>query len=148
MDEIWFIGLGFFIMGIVFAVIGNHARQLQADLDNRQIAEAMAVVTKSDLERHDMGVGTDTHRSRLYTPTVKFIDVRGNEHEVKASYSCYPEKFHVGDRIKIRYDLTDPKSIELEGEGHLYQIAFWLFTGIGFLFAIIGGSLLIYACFI
>lgn len=148
MDEVWFIGLGFFIMGIVFVVIGNHARQLQADLDNRQMAEAMAVVTKSDLERHDMGVGTDTHRSRLYTPTVKFIDVRGNEHEVKASYSCYPEKFHVGDRIKIRYDLTDPKSIELEGEGHLYQTAFWLFAGIGFLFAVIGGSLLVYACFI
>lgn len=144
MNTVWLIGMAFFLIGMFFVVAGGNAMRLQAEQDNRQMVEAEGLVVKSELEIHDMA----NHRSRLYTPTVQYTDFRGERHEVKARYSCYPEKFHVGDRIEIRYDMLDMEEMELKGENRVLRICGLMFVAFGTLFSVTGAGLLIYACFI
>lgn len=146
MQDMLVVGAVFVAMGLIFAlVIARYTWREQARRDNRQMVCAKATVVKSDLEAHDMGVGTSRKRARLYTPTVKYMDMQGIVHTVKASCSHYPERYHVGDVLDIRYDMSDKKSVELEDEDGMLMVAALIASVFGFLFVLIGTALVLMA---
>lgn len=132
-------GSVFFIVGLVFLVIGIVLMRL----DNKKRAlcsgEAKGVVVRIDSKQ---STDSDGFKSTVYAPVVSYT-VNGKEYEERSSIYSSPCKFNEGDIAIIHYDPGDPSVMIIEGDNSM-KLMYWIFMGMGGIFAITGAGLLIF----
>lgn len=97
---------------------------------------------------HAQGVVTDLARKRdrnddgtTFTAIVQFTDAKGQSQEMADGISSNPPRFSKGDKVDVLYDPQAPSSAVInDGWGRYFLPG--LFSGLGLLFAIIGGTFL------
>ncbi|MBB4007215.1 DUF3592 domain-containing protein [Allorhizobium taibaishanense] len=129
------IGYVFTLIGLAFLVTGGWLFYSDHQFAARAI-HAPGVVTDLARKRGHDDDGT------TFTAIVQFTDANGQSQEMADSISANPPRFSKGDKVDVLYDPQAPSSAVInDGWGRYFLPG--LFSGLGFVFAIIGGTFLV-----
>ncbi len=127
----------FVLIGAIVMVVGyrmdSQGRMLEA-----HGMEAMAVVIGKSVEKRRGGSGTSATNEYLVRYQFKVGNERHQDRKI-VSRSFY-DSVESGDTVPVRYLAADPSINEIEpGQ---YQMNSWIAMGIGVLFVLLGGGIL------
>lgn len=121
------VGAVFFVVGSIFLGLGLFMYCNEADLAQSGIPAEGTVV---EMVRSKSG------KSRSYFPVVRFVDMQGEAHRVKSSYSASDLK--VGDTVSLRYSPEEPQEIVLgEDDSWLLHIFIIVLGGVAQLLGLV-----------
>jgi len=126
------IGALFATFGLVFAGIGLWF--FAADL---QLAAKGGMTSGTVVALHQH---YDSDGDRMYRPEVVFTDKRGTRHRFRSQISSSLPAFSRGEQVQVLYDPAAPGDAAIDSfmQRHFLPA---MFTGMGSLFALIGGGL-------
>ncbi len=134
-----FVAMGgiFLFIGIIFLGVCMISRSHIKGMENRCTAETQATVIR--VKESDEGGS--------YSPVVEFTTEDGRQ--VTAQNNIYSSEFaniFEGDKVEVRYDPDSPRESFYIGNGlKSFSMIYYIFGGVGGLFALIGAAFLIAA---
>lgn len=132
--QLW-VGVIFFIVGIVFTVIGIQTASTEQDYQTTGLTVDATVLGKS-IERAKRGENSQTR----YVVTYRFLSEQGKKIESVTEVPVEEwEGLEAGNRLKVTYLPDAPETNRVDGDNE--WIAALVFMGIGGIFTLIGGGL-------
>jgi len=139
---LWFVGGIFALIGSLFAGIGVLFWQNESEFKQTAMETKGTVVS---VRSSVTGSGSD--RSTVYRPVVRFQLPNGQSKEVESTVGTNPPRFQVGDSVDVLYNPQNTSDARLKAdlEFPIFQI---VFIGMGSIFVLIGGGLIVLGSYI
>lgn len=121
-------------MGLLFAVIGGWFF-----IEDRSFAQTGERTQGTVI---DVVGSRDSEGDYTYRPVVEFVDSAGERHEFVGRVGSSPPAHASGERVDVIYQPWSPGEAMIDGFFDRFFLPL-MFTGVGTLFAAIGGGLLV-----